>query len=35
MEGALMMTAILALFVGIFTLYDQIAQRRDQKIHKQ
>lgn len=31
MEGALMMSGVLALFVGIFTLYDQIAQRRAQK----
>ena len=35
MEGAVMMFGILALFVGAFTLYDQIAQRRGQKPPKQ
>lgn len=31
MEGALIMFGTMALIVAIFTLYDQIAQRRGQK----
>lgn len=34
MEGALIMFGTMALFVGIFTLLDQIAQRRRQRTHK-
>ena len=31
MEGAVTMFGMMALFVAIFTLYDQIAQRRARK----